>query len=139
MAISRATAGRSAVVGGMTVLMVGGLSLAAAAPASADNHNRVVGNNSLMKISAPKTVTAGQDFTLGCKVKKNIREGWVGQRAVVKEKGVPIHASRRVASNGSCKMHLVLQQTGNVKLRVVVKGPQNVLKSKWISVKVNAA
>lgn len=107
-----------------------GLAVAGAGSASASMSNPVV-------ISAPKSVQAGDLFTLKCNIKpKKIGKLWKGATAVVHEKGVAIHASRVVGKNGACSMQLVLNDTGKHKLRVVVLGAQNDIRSKLVTVRV---
>lgn len=107
-----------------------GVGVVAASSASAATPKPVV-------ISAPSSVAAGQEFTLKCNIKpKKIGKLWKNSTAVVHEKGLPIHASRVVGSNGACSMKLILNATGKHKLRVVVVGPQNYIASKWINVHI---
>ena len=57
-------------------------------------------------------------------------------KAELKEKGVPVHASRTIANNGDCSMHIVLNAKGKHKLRVIAEQNGGAEKSKWITVKV---
>ena len=107
-----------------------GIAVAGAASASASVKDPVV-------VQAPKKVQAGDLFKLSCKIKpKKTAKIWKGATAVVHEKGVPIHASRVVGKNGACSMNLVLTDTGKHKLRVVVLGAQNDLRSKLVTIRV---
>jgi hypothetical protein len=86
------------------------------------------------KLSAPKTVKAGQTFVLKCKLKSN--NSWAGADAFLLEKGATINAHRTLASNGDCSFHVVLNAKGAQKIRVVVDQNGGAIQSKWLKVNV---
>lgn len=107
-------------------LLAGGFMIAGAGAAQAES----MPGKGYKKLKAPNNVTAGVDFTLKCKLDES---GW--ETAKVKEKGVAVHATRTV--NGkNCTFTLDLDAKGMHEIRVITTGPQNVIKSHWLTVNV---
>jgi len=119
---------------GSTAAVAAGMGVAgviAAPGASAATNKPVV-------ISAPGDVTSGSEFELTCNIKpRKVGKSWKGATAVVHEKGLPVHASRVIGAKGECSMRLILNATGNHRLRVVAIGGNNVLKSQWIKIHIS--
>jgi hypothetical protein len=86
------------------------------------------------KVSAPKTVTAGQMFRIKCQMKRNVN--WQGADAMLDQKAATINAQRPVSAKGNCSMRVVLRATGNQKIRVIVTQNLGALESKWLKIKV---
>ena len=59
------------------------------------------------RVSAPKTVTAGQMFRIKCQMKRNVN--WRGADAMLDQKAATINAQRPVSANGNCSMRVVLR------------------------------
>lgn len=84
------------------------------------------------KVSVPSSVTAGQMFTVKCKVSK----AWAGGEAFVLEKGATVNAKRTIGANGDCSMRLMLLAKGKRKIQVRVAEGDSVGASKWMKITV---
>lgn len=113
--------------------LAAGTLIAGAGAASAAN------DPGFTKVKAPKTVTAGKTFLIKCQLATASGQSWAGSDAQLQEKGAPINATRSIASNGDCSMHVVLDATGNKKIRVWVKQSGGAIKSRWLKINVQPA
>jgi hypothetical protein len=111
---------RLAAAGAATALLGAGIGIVGAGSAQADSNP----GGLFKKNSVPSKVKAGQTFKYKCKI-KNGSGDWTGMKIKLQEKGVAVHANRRISSNGDCKMHVVLYDKGNHKLRMKIVNPGN--------------
>lgn len=119
---------RLAAAGAATALVGAGIGIVGAGSAQASsnpeqrsNHERSKPGGVFKKNAVPKKVIAGTEFKYKCKV----ISGWAGLEIKIKEKNVPVHAKRKISSNGSCKMRVVLLDKGKHKLRMKIINPEN--------------
>ena len=85
------------------------------------------------KVSAPKTVKAGQMFRIKCQMKRNVN--WRGADAMLDQKAATINAQRPVSAKGNCSMRVVLRATGKQKIRVIVVQNLGAVESKWLKIR----
>lgn len=122
------TIARKIVAASATAAVAGGALFAGAGAASAAS------DPDFQKVKAPKSVQAGQKFTLKCQL---VPGNYQGAEAHVLEKGASINAMRYVASNGDCTMHVVLFAKGARKIRVVIEKNGGATQSKWLKINVS--
>ncbi|MEZ5186717.1 MAG: hypothetical protein R2720_13310 [Candidatus Nanopelagicales bacterium] len=115
---------------GAAVAIAGGALMMNAGSASA------AGDPDFKKLSAPKTVTAGEVFRLKCQLNRN--NNWKGAQASLVQKGATINAERAVSRKGNCTMRVILGATGKQKIRVVVVQGLGAIESKWLTIRVKS-
>lgn len=119
---------RGLVASAAVVAVTGGVLISGAGAATAAN------DPGFRKVTAPKTVTAGEVFRIRCRLDRN--NNWRGAEASLVQKGATINAKRSVYANGNCTMRVILRATGTQRIRVVVSQNLGAIQSRWLRINV---
>lgn len=112
--MKRKTIAAAASVAGACALTLGTVAVAAPVASARGQGPRIV-------IDAPKKADAGTRFDLQCQASPRL----VGKIARIREVGLPFHASRTVAANGSCDLWAIADAKGEHTFQVVIKVRKN--------------